>query len=148
MIPSPKKVLEISEPQVEELLRRLDRNELEPDDFATLRAALESYRNVARLLEYKSTTIARLRKLLFGASTEKTADVLGRNTTSPAPGKSVRGVSYWFQPNQPRFVTYSEKSRISRRDVFDTLSDAERSYSPIFRADRTSRRVASGREDG
>jgi len=38
---------------------------------------------VTHLIDQKSTTIARLRKLLFGAETEKTAAVTGGHTESP-----------------------------------------------------------------
>lgn len=81
--PPSEKVLELGQEQLEQLLLRLDRNELEPDDYATLRAALTSYHFLTRLLDDKNTTLARLRKILFGASTEKTANVLDR--TSPPP---------------------------------------------------------------
>ena len=38
---------------------------------------------MTHLIDQKSTTIARLRKLLFGAETEKTAAVTGGHTESP-----------------------------------------------------------------
>ena len=56
--------------------------ELTPEDFERFRAVVESYLYVTQLIDHKSTTIARLRKLLFGVETEKTAAVTGREPTS------------------------------------------------------------------
>jgi len=75
-------ILELDTEQTEALLCRLEARELTPDDFEALRAALQSYLYVTQLIDSKSTTIARLRKLLFGVETEKTAAVTGREPTS------------------------------------------------------------------
>lgn len=56
-------------------------------EYQQLKAALDTLVVLTRLLEHKSTTIARLRQILFGASTEKTATVLKSlvaGTTTPA----------------------------------------------------------------
>ena len=58
---------------------------LSDDDYATLTAALHTLGYVAQLVENKSVTIARLRQILFGASTEKTRDVLARAGVPAAP---------------------------------------------------------------
>jgi transposase len=79
-------ILELNAEQMEALLCRIEAQQLAPADFETLRAALESYLYVTQLIDQKSTTIARLRKLLFGAGTEKTAAVTGRE---PASGAQV-----------------------------------------------------------
>ena len=79
-------VLELDVEQTEALLCRLEARQLTPEDVETLRAALESYLYVTQLIDHKSTTIARLRKLLFGVETEKTAAVTGRE---PARGAQV-----------------------------------------------------------
>lgn len=80
-------VLELDIEQTEALLCRLEARQLTPEDFETLRAALQSYQYVTHLIDHKSTTIARLRKLLFGVETEKTAVVTGRD--DPASGGTV-----------------------------------------------------------
>jgi hypothetical protein len=72
-------ILELDVEQTEALLCRLETRQLTPEDVETLRAALESYLYVTQLIDHKSTTIARLRKLLFGVETEKTAAVTGRD---------------------------------------------------------------------
>lgn len=80
----PPEMLDMDEGQLEALLVRAENRQLEEDDFQTIRAVLRSYYYVTHLIGEKNTTISRLRKLLFGASTEKTADVLGRQDASAA----------------------------------------------------------------
>ena len=85
-------IIELETEQTEALLCRMEAGQLTGEDVETLRAALQSYLYVTQLIDQKSTTIARLRKLLFGAETEKTAAVTGRAAESPrqaAPTGSV-----------------------------------------------------------
>ena len=53
------------------------RTALSETDYATLKAAVDTLAFLTQELEAKGTTIERLRKWLFGASTEKTRDVTG-----------------------------------------------------------------------
>ena len=86
----PEEIVELDVAQLESLLSRLEQGTLEQDDHRTLRSVLESYFYVIQLVDKKSTTIARLRKLLFGATTEKTDDVTGREKpASASPDKSA-----------------------------------------------------------
>jgi transposase len=80
----PEEVIEMDVAQLESLVARIEQGTLEQEDLQTLRAVLESYFYVTQLIDKKSTTIARLRKLLFGATTEKTADVTGREKGNSA----------------------------------------------------------------
>jgi hypothetical protein len=82
-------ILELDAEALEALLRRLEAQQLTPEDLQTLRVALESYLYVTQLIDQKSTTIARLRKLLFGAGTEKTAAVTGREAESSVATSAV-----------------------------------------------------------
>ncbi|HUD15028.1 MAG TPA: IS66 family transposase [Terracidiphilus sp.] len=75
--------------KLEELLRRAEGEAFEREDYETIRAVLESYYYVTHLIGKKNTTIDRLRKLLFGAATEKTADVVGRRDEEPAAEPSA-----------------------------------------------------------
>ena len=70
---------------LERLAERARQAPLSDDDYATLKAALHTLGYVAQLVEDKSVTITRLRQILFGASTEKTRDVLARAGAPPAP---------------------------------------------------------------
>ncbi len=70
--------------QREALLRRTEQAGVEPDDLRKIRAVFESYAYLAELIDHKNISLARLRKLLFGPPSEKTADVLGRCEPSAA----------------------------------------------------------------
>jgi len=62
----------------QELARILEqaRSALSEEEYQRLKAAFDTLVYVTQLVENKNTTIARLRLILFGASTEKTAHVL------------------------------------------------------------------------
>ena len=70
--------------QLEALLHRAEQQAFEEEDYRTIGHVLPSYVYVTGLLRDKRTAIDRLRKLLFGASTEKTATVLGPTAASAA----------------------------------------------------------------
>ena len=57
------------------------------EDYETIRTVIESYVGLYFAVGDKNTTIARLRKMLFGAKTEKTAAVLGK--AAERPGTAV-----------------------------------------------------------
>jgi transposase len=68
------------------LVERTRQTSLTDDEYTTLKAAIETLGYVADLLEQKGTTVANLRQLLFGASTEKTRDVLAQAGVVDAMG--------------------------------------------------------------
>ena len=70
--------------QLETILEHA-RAALSTEEYARLKAACDTLVYLTQLVENKSTTIARLRQILFGASTEKTAQVL------EAIGAAVQG---------------------------------------------------------
>ena len=69
-------IVELGMDELEAILQRAQAGPLGDEDRAKLQALVESYVYITELLEDKRTTIDRLRKLLFGPSTEKTRDVL------------------------------------------------------------------------
>jgi len=75
-------IVEVDSTQLEEVLRRVEQS-LDEKDTKLIRAVFESYVYVADLVEDKNTSIRRLRKLFFGARTEKTEAVVGRPTEKP-----------------------------------------------------------------
>lgn len=98
----PEDIIEMDVAQLESLLARIEQGTLERDDLQTLRAVLESYFYVTQLLDKKSTTITRLRQLVFGATTEKTADVTGRDAQdSAADGPSAADRPTEDSPERP-----------------------------------------------
>jgi transposase len=77
--------IEIDMQELDDVLRRVEANELTEDDCRTIRTLCASYVHLTELLKDKHTSLARLRKMLFGASTEKTAAVLGSGKDSQSP---------------------------------------------------------------
>lgn len=75
-------IVEVDNTQLEEVLRRVEQS-LDEKDTKLIRAVFESYVYVADLVEDKNTSIRRLRKLFFGARTEKTEAVVGRSPEKP-----------------------------------------------------------------
>ncbi len=71
--------------KVEEILRRVEAKELQADDYGAIKALAQSYVHLTELLKDKNTSLSRLRKMLFGAKTEKTAAVLGSSQASDIP---------------------------------------------------------------
>jgi len=59
---------------------------LSADDYAKLKAAMDTLVFVTAELQTKQTSLDRLRRLLFGATTEKTRTILGRGAAPGAPG--------------------------------------------------------------
>ncbi|MBI3683697.1 MAG: IS66 family transposase [Acidobacteria bacterium] len=85
-------VQEIKREDLQRLLERA-RPALNEAEYEQLKAALDTLVYLTQLLGKKSTTIQRLRQILFGASSEKTAEVLkamvkgvGREGSSLDPG--------------------------------------------------------------
>jgi len=72
-------ILEVDDKHLEDVLCRVEQT-LDAKDAELLRALAQSYRYVTGLVEDKNISLRRLRQLLFGAGTEKTAAVLGRMT--------------------------------------------------------------------
>jgi transposase len=87
------KRMDLPKEEVEAILQRA-KGVLSEEDYQKLRAMVDSLAYLTHMLEDKRTSIERLRKLLFGSSTEKTRDVIeskGGNPASPpaAPGDSA-----------------------------------------------------------
>ena len=76
MSPSPE-IIEVTMQQFEELMDRVNSNTLRDEDRELMQQIFASYHQFFRMVEDKKTTIARLRKLLFGSSSEKTQKVFG-----------------------------------------------------------------------
>jgi hypothetical protein len=75
-------IVEVTDTQLDEVLRRVE-EVLDAEDATLIRRVFESYAYVTDLVEDRKTSIRRLRELLFGKPTEKTAAVLGRTSDQP-----------------------------------------------------------------
>jgi transposase len=85
--------IELRMDDLERLIERARYTPLSDEEYATLKAAIDTLGYVAHLVEEKGTTLAGLRQMLFGTRTEKTRDVLKRagvddteKTTAEASG--------------------------------------------------------------
>jgi transposase len=77
MVRTKSTIIELDMDTVEEILRRVEAKELRADDYETIKTLAQSYVHLTELLKDKNTSLGRLRKMLFGAKTEKTAALLG-----------------------------------------------------------------------
>ena len=85
MTPTKPTIIELDMDQVDEILRRVEAKELQADDYETIKALAQSYVHLTELLKDKNISLGRLRKMIFGAKTEKTAAVLGSSQSSDIP---------------------------------------------------------------
>jgi transposase len=88
MVQAKPKIIEFDMDKLEDVLRRAEMK-LGEEDFAMLKALADAYAYLTEVVGNKNTSIARLRKLLFGAKTEKTAMVVGRNLPDSAASAAV-----------------------------------------------------------
>lgn len=79
----PIKRIELEMDEVQALLERA-RASMDQDDYAKLKALVETAVYLLEVVEDKRTTIDRLRKLLFGSSSEKSRDVIPQAPAEPS----------------------------------------------------------------
>jgi transposase len=75
--------IEVSTEEIAQLLERA-KPALGQEDFALLEKIVQSFLHVSKLLEEKGTTIARLRRLLFGSTSEKFVKIFPEATETKA----------------------------------------------------------------
>lgn len=99
--------------RLDDVLQRAART-LPEEDYAILKAVAESYAYLTDLVGDKQTSIRRLRKLLFGAKTEKTAVVLGQAKAPPSPVSPTEAVPDASTP--PNAATVAETAASDAAD--------------------------------
>jgi transposase len=80
--------IELDMKDLEDTLRRLEAT-LDEKDYEKIKALVDAYDYITDLLQDKNTSLARLRKMLFGASTEKTRAVVGGKDSKQAAAASA-----------------------------------------------------------
>jgi transposase len=70
-------IIEVDSQRFDELLQRAQSNTLRDDDLELMRQLFASYQGFFQIVGDKNTTIARLRKWMFGAATETSKNILG-----------------------------------------------------------------------
>jgi len=83
-------IIEIEMGELEEILRRAEAKQFNDKDYETTKTVFQSYVELVDLLKSKNVSMRRLQKMLFGASTEKTAAVTGGGTDSSDETDSER----------------------------------------------------------
>lgn len=78
-------IIELNMGKLDDLLQRVEARELRAEDYPTIQSLIESYKDLYFAVSDKNANIARLRKLLFGAKTEKTARVVGQRRPDGNP---------------------------------------------------------------
>lgn len=122
--------LEISMGELEDILERAKAGPLTEEECAKLHKAFETLMYVTDLVGDKDTTIARLRKILFGASTEKIRNVLGGEgpkVVSHAENAGEAG-SAGKQPDDPAGEASQEKPKGHGRNGAEAFTGAKRVF--------------------
>ena len=78
-------IIEVDEQRFNEMLQRAEAGTFTQEDYQTVSKLIVSYVHLTELIDDKNTSIRRLRKLLFGAATEKTRDVIGEDSNQEQP---------------------------------------------------------------
>jgi hypothetical protein len=81
-------IIEVNSQQFEEILERASSNTLRDEDTELMRSIFASYAGFFQIVGDKNTTIARLRKMMFGATSETSKNVLGDAEDAPNPSPS------------------------------------------------------------
>ena len=88
--------VEVNMEELKALLERAKTAVLEERDYNQLKAAVETLGYLTQIIEDNKTTIERLRQILFGASTEKSRNVLKRGAEQTggehSEGPTLRGI--------------------------------------------------------
>jgi len=77
-------VVELDAEQLEAKLRHIEQ-EMGEETARPFRTLLSWYLSLLRLIQQKNTSIARLRRLLFGARTERTRDIVQHEDANAEP---------------------------------------------------------------
>ena len=81
--------IDVSRQELEDVLARV-RETLGEQDYEKLKAAIETLAYLTDSLQDREISLQRLRKILFGASSEKTRDVTPASNRTPQRNRSPR----------------------------------------------------------
>ena len=117
--------LELSMEQLRKLVEHTRTEPLSEEEYRQLKAAIETLGYLTQVLEDKDTTLQRLRQILFGASTEKTAKVfeevgiakveagVGAPETSAKDGDGAAGARRGHGRNGAKAYAGGQKVQVS-----------------------------------
>jgi len=110
---TPKRI-DLTPEQLAALLKRVEAGTLQNGDYEIIKGMAETLSFLSQALDNKSTSIRRLLKLIFGASTEKTAKVLQRHK---AGGKMQKKNRQGHGKNGATAYSGAEKIKVSHESL-------------------------------
>jgi transposase len=127
--------------RVDELSAIVERTKLaalSADEYAKLEAAIDTLAFVTVELQTKQTSLDRLRRLLFGAKTEKTRTLVGPGAASgaPEPGASPRAAASPPRPGHGRIVAVNAHVGVRHGETVDGPADMDEVVQPLLRSGR------------
>jgi transposase len=78
---TPTPALEFPIEQIEAIIERAKVGAISAEEYAQLKAVIQTFALLKEELQSKKTSIQRLKRMMFGPSTERTRDVLGEEPT-------------------------------------------------------------------
>jgi transposase len=117
--------VEVSMQELEDILERAKTSPLTEEGCAKLRKALETLEYLTDLVGDKDTTISKLRKILFGASTEKIRNILGVEGAKTQPA-DAKGTSSAETQADPTGESSPEKAKGHGRNGAEAFTGAKR----------------------
>jgi len=111
---TPPKRIDLSPEQLDALLKRVEAGMLQNGDYEIIKGMAETLSFLSQALDHKNTSIKRLLKLIFGDSTEKTANVLQRNR---AGGKKKKKKRKGHGKNGARAYRGAEKIKVTHESL-------------------------------
>ncbi len=105
-------VINVDTREMDEVLDRAATN-LSEEDAELLRKVVDSYSYLSEMIADKNASIKRLRKLMFGSSTEKTKNVIGKDESGANPDPSA-GADHESLPDESNSTDDSSKTKSSK----------------------------------
>ena len=124
----PTKRVEINVQELEEILERAKTSPLTEEDCAKLRKVFETLEYLTNLVGDKDTTISKLRKILFGASTEKIRNILGIGEAKSKPADATEPSTAETQADPTE--SSSEKAKGHGRNGAEAFTGAKHVHVP------------------
>lgn len=134
-------IIEVNSTQIEDLLERAASNTLRAEDTELMRNIFASYVQFFQIVGDKNTSLVRLRKLLFGPSSEKAKQLLGGDeadaashdmdgeangeANNPSPGIEDSDSNHELPPNNPAASSLPSPAAGHGRYAADAYSGAQ-----------------------
>jgi transposase len=113
---TPKRI-DLTPEQLDALLKRVEAGTLQDGDYEIIRGMAETLILLSQALDNKNTSIKRLLKLIFGDSTEKTAQVLKRNKSGGKKSGKKKKKHKGHGKNGAAAYTGAEKIKVAHESL-------------------------------